>query len=101
MEISKLLKLFSNNDLTCAERVEFSDWKVSRLKKVEHFMSRKCISAMSWENPIIQSSMHQIFTHTYFTVSIGQSFEENLTGFSHTPAPSPPLSNDVFLYFTT
>ena len=91
MEISKLLKLFSNNDLTCAERVEFSRWKASRLKKVERLMSRKCISAMSWENPIIQSSMHQIFTHIYFTVSIGPPFKENFTGFSNTPPPSLPF----------
>ena len=40
MEISKLLELFSNDGLTCAERVEFSKWKVSRLK-IEQLMSRK------------------------------------------------------------
>ena len=32
MEISKLLKLFSNDVLTRAERVAFSKWKVNRLK---------------------------------------------------------------------
>ena len=32
MEISMLLELFSNDGLTCAERVEFSKWKVNRLK---------------------------------------------------------------------
>ena len=31
MEISKLLELFSNDGLTCAERVEFSESKVNRL----------------------------------------------------------------------
>ena len=45
MEISKLLELFSNDGLTCAERVEFSKWKVNRLK-VEQLMPRKCISAV-------------------------------------------------------
>ena len=94
MEISKLLGLFSNDGLTCAERVEFSKWKVNRLK-VEQLMPRKCISAVLWQNPIIQSNMHQIFTHMYSTVSIGQSFKENLTGFWHTPFPTSPLSNGV------
>ena len=45
IEISKLLELFSNDGLTCAERVEFSKWKVNRLK-VEQLMPRKCISAV-------------------------------------------------------
>ena len=33
MEISKLLELFFNDGLTCAERVKFSKWKVNRLKE--------------------------------------------------------------------
>ena len=33
---------------------------------VEH-MPKKCISAIFWSNPIIQSSKHRIFTHTYST----------------------------------
>ena len=82
MEISKLLELFSNDDLTCVETVEFSEWKVNKVK-VEKLMPRKCISAVLWQNPIIQSSMHQIFTHMYSIVSIGPSFKENLTGFSY------------------
>ena len=45
MEISKLLELFSNDGLTCAERVEFSKWKVNKLK-IEQLISRKCISAV-------------------------------------------------------
>ena len=45
MAIRKLLELFSNDGLTCAERVEFSNWKVNRLK-VEQLMLRKCISAV-------------------------------------------------------
>ena len=45
METRKLLQLFSNDTLTCAERNEFSKWKVNRLK-VEQLMSTKCISAV-------------------------------------------------------
>ena len=45
MKISKLPELFSNDSLTCGERVEFSKWKVNRLK-VEQHMPRKCISAV-------------------------------------------------------
>ena len=45
MEISKFLELFSNDGLACTERVEFSKWKVNRLK-IEQFMPRKCISAV-------------------------------------------------------
>ena len=103
MEISKLLDLFSNDGLTCAERVEFSKWKVNRLK-VEQLMPRKCICVVLWQNPILQSSIHQIFTHMYSTVSIGPSFKENLTGFSHTP-PSPSshhsrrISQDFHMLF--
>ena len=33
MEISKLLGLFSNDALTCAERVAFSKWQVNGLKQ--------------------------------------------------------------------
>ena len=46
-------------------------------------MPRKCISA----NLTIQSSMHQIFTHMYLTVSIGPPYLESLTGFSQAPPP--------------
>ena len=45
METSKLLEIFSIDGLTCAERVDFSKWKVNRLK-VEQLMPRKCISAV-------------------------------------------------------
>ena len=83
----------------CRERVEFSKWKVSRLD-VEQLMPRKCTSTILWQNPIIQYSMHQIFTHMYFTVSRGPSFKENLTGFLHTPPPAPLSSNDISPHFT-
>ena len=79
------------------QRVEFSKWKVNALK-VEQLMLRKCISAVLWQNPIIQSSMHQIFPNMYSTGSIGPSFKENLTGFSHTPHTTP--SNGASPYFT-
>ena len=45
MEISELPQLFSNDELTCAERVQFSKWKVIRLK-VEQLVPSKCISAV-------------------------------------------------------
>ena len=88
MEIGKLLKLFSNESLTYAERVEFSRSKVNRLK-VEQLMPRKCIPAVLQQNPIIQSGMHQIFTHMHSAVSVGLSFKENLTGSSCNPSPPP------------
>ena len=33
-----------------------------------------CISAVLWQNPTVQSSMQQICTHVYSTVSIAPSF---------------------------
>ena len=51
---------------------------------VQQHMQGKCISAVLWHNPIIHSSMHQISTHMYSTVSIAPSFVGSLTGISHT-----------------
>ena len=45
MEISKLLELFSDG-LTCAERVEFSKWKVNRLK-VEQLIPQESVFLQS------------------------------------------------------
>ena len=42
MEISKLLELFSNDGLTCEERVEFSKWKVKKLKEFLKAVNKLC-----------------------------------------------------------
>ena len=56
---------------------------------VEQLMPEKCISAVLWDNPIIQFSMHQTSTHMYSTVSIAPSSMGSLTEIS--PVLSPPL----------
>ena len=54
----------------------------------EQLMPGKCISAVLWHNPIIQSSLHQISAYMYSTVSIAPLFMGSLTGISHTLPPS-------------
>ena len=64
-------------------------------------MPRKCISAILWQNPAIQSSMHQIFIQIYSTVSIGLSFLESSTGFSQAPPPQTAFPYITFHYKTS
>ena len=49
---------------------------------VEQRLLRKCIFAVLWQNPIILSSVHQIFILMYSTVSIEPSC---IMGFLHVP----------------
>ena len=42
-------------------------------------------SAVLWKNPIIQSNMHQVFTHMHSAVSIAPSFMWILIGILHAP----------------